>query len=68
MYKSKHIRAFMVFRDMMVQIVPGEKSFIAIFAGVRQRSWEVNILHMFLQITSIRSSLSTQRAFQTFRS
>lgn len=58
----------MLFRDMMVQIVPGEKGFIAIFAGVRQSSWEVNILHMLLQITSVCSSLSTQSAFETFRS
>ena len=56
----------MVFRNMMIEVIPGEKCFIAVFAAVRQGSWEMNILYMFLEVAPISSCLAAEGAFKTF--
>ena len=56
-----------MFGYVMVKIVPGEKCFITVLAGIRQSSRKMNVLHMLLKIASVSSRLATKCTFKTFR-
>jgi len=51
----------------MVETVPCEKCLAAIFAGVRQSSWEMDILDMFFEVAPVSPCLAAEGALQTFR-